>query len=61
MSSEQNNMSSGVGGNKRAYERPSVKRVDLTLAETLSAACKVEGDGGPCDPTLEDPAQELGS
>lgn len=61
MSGEQKHADGGAGRHKRAYEKPRIKRVDLTLAETLSAACKIAGDGGPCDSDFLDPIQELGS
>ncbi len=63
MSSEQKHAAGGDGTHKRAYEKPSIKRVDLALAETLSAGCKVSGDGGECDPDpgFADPTSELGS
>ena len=61
MSSEHKNAACGVGNNRGTYEKPRIKRVDLTLAETLSAACKVAGDDGPCDPLFGDSTQELGS
>jgi len=45
-------------GKKRvAYKKPEIKRVDLSLAETLSAGCKL---AGVCDDEF-DPVAEAGS
>ena len=46
-----------TGKERVCYEKPEVKRVDLSLAETLSAGCKL---AGVCDEEF-DPVAEAGS
>jgi len=38
--------------NRRPYETPDIRRVDLALAETLSEGCKLETDPGCVGPPI---------
>ena len=51
------NRTNGQNKNKADYERPSVERIDLALAETLSSGCKLDG---VCNDFLH-PISEAGS
>ena len=37
---------------RRPYEKPEIKRIDLAMAETLSQGCKLESDNACVGPPI---------